>query len=61
MNPGRIRTSTACRRAPATAPPARALACWHGAAHPQPVGQVVHIDDDWDRAAQLGLPVTTED
>jgi rhodanese-related sulfurtransferase len=23
--------------------------------------RVVHIDDDWDRAAQLGLPVVAED
>jgi rhodanese-related sulfurtransferase len=23
--------------------------------------QVVHIDDDWDRAAPLGLPVTADD
>ena len=23
--------------------------------------QVVHIDDDWDRAAELGLPVTADD
>jgi rhodanese-related sulfurtransferase len=23
--------------------------------------QVVHVDDDWDRAAPLGLPVTADD
>lgn len=23
--------------------------------------QVVHVDDDWDRAAQAGLPITTAD
>ena len=22
--------------------------------------QVVHVDDDWERAARLGLPVTAE-